>query len=76
MLQNLGANFSFEGLYEASREKVELLGEFQGFVDVCPCFSYNKSNKINAGVVFRCSMTIPCQEKNPGHKISIFHDKK
>ena len=34
-----------------------------------------KSNKLNAGVVFRCSMIIPCQEKKPEQKILIYHDE-
>ena len=61
--------------YEASREKVSLLGKIQGFVDVCPCRSDHKSNKLNAGVVFRRSMIIPCQEKKSGWKILFFHDE-
>ena len=61
--------------YEASREKVVILGEFQGFADVGPGLSYNKSNKLNAGVVFRCSMVIPFQEKILNKKYSFSRRK-
>ena len=38
-LGNLSSSLVFtdRSSYEALREKIELLGEFEGFVEVCPC---------------------------------------
>ena len=60
-------HFSSYLTYEASREKTSLLGKIQVRGRLPGPFCY-KSNKLNAGVVFRCSMIIPFQEKNPEQK--------
>ena len=52
------------------------LGEFEGFVDVCPCRSCDASIKLNAGVTIRCSMIILCTEKNLDEKYWFFMTKK
>ena len=43
-------------------------GEFEGFVDLYPGQSMQTLNKLNAAVIFRCSMIIPCQEKKLDEK--------
>ena len=62
--------------FEASREKTSLLGEFGWIWRVrgrLPVPMWSKLNKLNACVIFRRSMMIPCQEKKFGWKILIFH---
>ena len=63
--------------YEALREKMSLpvLGKIQGFWDVCPCGSDTNRNKLNAGAIFRCSMTIPCTERK-SERIFLFFIEK